>query len=81
MHGSILGEGDSYLGKGHEAVDGENHALVGQRGVAGGGAYALIVVPQEAVPALWLTGGISPVAAAHLLVQPLGGGLDDAVGD
>ena len=79
-HGSALGEVDAYLTEVQELVEQEVHAGVGQRGVAHGGAYALELLAVQLGYGELLAGGVAPDLPSHLLVQPLGGGLGQPVG-
>ena len=79
VHCSVVGNLYPYLLHINEAVEGEDERLVGHRGVAYGGAYSCAGVFRQEVVGCFV-GGISPYRGAHLVVQPLGGSFDKAVG-
>ena len=66
-HCAVLGEAYAYAAEWHYRVDVEYFALVGQRGIAHGGAYAFIILSKQMARIFHLcyVVGVAPIGVAY----------------
>ena len=76
---TVLRRSDAEAGKVDKAVEREDQALVGQRGVADGRSDAAEVLLEQFVERQILIRRVAPIHTAHLHVQALGRRLSQAV--